>query len=250
MSETASFIEIVGAIGTGRFGQALMTVLADRTGADMCSAFALATGAPEILVAESVQPDRSPFAWIASLRYAKRHWRNDRPTLYNLGRAHRTALLARRSAKAIDDIDYRRECYTAGDVGERLSVCRAGDTAFILNAYRGADGARFSPEAASWIEAHGPLLIASLARHAALTANATPSPDPAALARHLNRREPGLSPREAQVLARTALGETREATARALALSVTTVATYRQRAYSKLGVRDREGLRALVVELS
>jgi DNA-binding CsgD family transcriptional regulator len=238
-------VAVVAAIGTAGFGRAVMAALAEGAGADMASAFALGPDGPDVLIAESVRAEASPFARIASLRYAHRHWRRDRETLFNLGRAHRSAVLARRSASAIHDLDYRHECYGAGAVGERLSVCRAGAVPLIVNAYRDAAHGRFPATAAAWIEAQAPLLIVAIERHRAFAARAE-GPDASALARRLARMGDGLSPREAEVLAHTALGAAREATARALGLSVTSVATYRQRGYAKLGIRSRGELQAIL----
>lgn len=241
-----TIVEVVAAIGDQGFGPAVMRAFVVGTGADMCSAFAMGAQGGEVLIAESVQPDRSPFAKIASLRYASRHWRQDRETLYNMGRAHRSAVLARRSALAINDMDYRHECYLEGEVGERLSVCRAGAVPIILNAYRDASRDRFPPTASGWIEAHAPVLIAAIDRHRRLAAAGDYGTDPLGLLRQLHAIDPTLSPREARVLAHTALGQTRAAIASALGLSVTSIATYRQRGYAKLGVQDRTGLQAIL----
>lgn len=242
-----ALVATVAAIGTPGFGRPVMAALAAGADADMCSAFALGEDGPEIVLAQSARADRSPFALIASLRYARRHWRRDRETLFNLGRAHRSAVLSRRSAASIRDLDYRRECYAEGAVGERLSVVRAGPLPIILNAYRDAARPRFPAEAADWFEGRAPLLLAAIERHLSLSRPLEAGAlDPAALARRLGRRAPGLSLREADILARTAMGEPRIVTASALGLSVTSVATYRRRGYAKLAIRSRAELQALI----
>lgn len=234
---------VVATIGGPGFGAAVMAALAGAAGADMCSAFALPPGGarPEVLLAESRTPDRSPFALVASLRYARQHWRHDTETLYNLGRAHRSVLTARRSAGSIRDIDYRLECYGAGEVGERLSICRAGDTGLILNAYRDAGAGHFDAAARDWLEDAAELLIAAVGRHRELS---RPAGDDAPA--RLLALGAGLSLREAQVLAAAAEGATQQESAAALGLKPTSIATYRRRGYAKLGVKGRAALRALL----
>jgi len=239
--EGQALAAVVAAIGTPGFGAAVMAALGAGAGADMCSAFALGPDGREVILAESVRPDRRAFAEIASLRYARRHWRRDREMLYNLGRAHRAVLLSRRSAHAVRDLDYRQECYGEGEVGERLSVCRAGTLGLILNAYRDMARGRFPAEAADRVARIGPVAIAALERHRALC-RAGPGDEPEAVAARLRELAPALSPREAAVLALAARGATRRATAEALGLAETSVATYRRRGYAKLGLGSRAAL--------
>lgn len=238
---------IVAAIGTGGFGPAVMVTLKRNAGADMCSGFARRGTAPEVVLAQSADPAQSPFARIAPLRYASHYWRRDTDTLYNLGRAHRNVLTARRAARSIRDIDYRLECYSEGAVAERISICRAEPVGVILNAYRHEAVGPFTETAFEWIEAHGPILIAATLKHCEVTRQSRlPAKDAAGtmVGSLLNLPGAELSLREAQALADAAMGASQAESAARMGLAPTSIATYRRRGYAKLGVQTRAELRA------
>lgn len=58
---------------------------------------------------------------------------------------------------------------------------------------------------------------------------------------------PGLTPREREICARTLSGQTAQAIAEDLTLGTSTVLTYRQRAYQKLGMRKSNELLAAIM---
>lgn len=225
--------DLIVTLGEPGVGPALMRLLRQDCGADLCSVFAVEGAAARVLVAESAAPEASAFARIASLRYAQRYWPRDTPAVAALGRAHRAMQVLRRPAQGIRDIDYRHECYTEGAVIERLSLYRAGAPGIIANAYRARASGAFEPGALRAFAARAEVLHAALLRHARLIA--APA-DPLA----------ALSAREAQVARLTAQGEDLPRIAAALGLSPATVTTYRKRAYAKLGIADRHQLRALL----
>lgn len=246
MREQSALAHVIERIGESDFGPALMACFAETISADMCSAFSLADGQAVVLVAESASAERSVFARIASLRYARRYWNRDTDTLYNLGRAHRNVLIAHRSEKSIRDLDYRLECYGEGAVGERISICRTSRSGLILNAYRLQETGSFPPAGLDRLEPIAPALVAAVDRHARFLREAgSPGfPDPMDLAERLRGiADPPLSMREAQVLAALASGWTEADTAERLGLGEASVATYRKRGYAKLGVASRGELR-------
>lgn len=144
----------------------------------------------------------------------------------------------------VDDIyhpAYRAQMYDAFQVRWRLSTrvrCRAGD--FQINAY-GLDGrAAFGAASIDAFQQVSTLLVASIDRH---LREGTPGPQalPAALTPALARERllqlgGGLSRREAEVLALAVCGHSVAASAARLALNVTSIATYRRRGFTKLGV--------------
>ena len=237
---------VVERVGDGDFATAMMACLAGTVGADMCSAFSVAGGEATVLIAESTSAERSAFARIASLRYARRYWNRDVQTLSNLGRAHRNVQIARRPETSIRDLEYRLECYGEGAVGERVSICRTGTSGLILNAYRLQETGPFAPAALERMEPLAPVLVAALARHARLLQERAGAgfPDPVDLAQRLRALgDPPLSLREAQVLAALAMGWTEASAAERLGLGVASVATYRKRGYAKLDLGSRAELR-------
>jgi DNA-binding CsgD family transcriptional regulator len=156
-------------------------------------------------------------------------------------------LTARRPARAIRDMEYRLECYGAGDVGERLSICRRGPRDIIVNAYRDAGAGPFDRAAMEWIEAAAEVVVAAVTRHQELVAAPAPGmPDVTATTAALCALPCGLSLREAEVIAHALAGAGQAETAAAIGVALSSVATYRRRAYAKLGRSDRRGVRALL----
>lgn len=240
--------DAIHAIGRQDFGARMMSALAEIAGADMCSAFGFEVAGPFLLIAESTDAAWSPYAQIASLRYASRFWRHDIDTVYALGRASREVMVTRRSARSIRDLEYRSECYVNGNVGERLSIVRTTRRGAVINAYKLTSNGRFSSIEAEAMESNAPVLMAVLERHRDLAADQTPGWDNHTLiVQSLYQLEGvNLSQREAQVLACILMGCTVLAIAQRLALSPTSVATYRQRGYAKLSIRTRMQLRCVL----
>lgn len=237
-TETAALADLIGAIGSERFDDAVMGAFHALAAADMCSGFALVDGAPRILFAVSLDPDRSAFARIASLRYAETYWRRDTTALSTLGRAHRNVQTIRRPSAVIRDLDYRHECYAEGAVVERISICRTSGVPIIANAYRDRASGPFAQAQIERLEACAPLIAAAIERHLALPAGAA-DPVAASLA-----AETGLSARERQVLTLIAEGAGLEEVSTRLRLAPSSVVTYRRRGYAKLAVRNKAQLRA------
>lgn len=240
--------DLVAALGSDRFGPALMEVLRLRAGADLCSAFTVTDSRAAVLVAESADPGASAFARIASLRYAQRYWRRDVAALSTLGRAHRKVQVLRRPADGIRDLDYQHECYAEGAVIERLSLYRDGRPAIIANAYRARASGPFTPGHLAAFATAAPLLHALIARHAEAGATNAATGAPgidggAGLAAALSR-DGRLSAREAKVAALILSGHQIAEIAEALGVACTTAITYRRRAYAKLGAASRAELRS------
>ena len=97
----------------------------------------------------------------------------------------------------------------------------------------------------------GGLVVNAAEKHETLCERSTGTPrrlDPNLLERRLQAHGSGLSSRERQVCARALLGRTIDATARELRIQKTSVITYRQRAYQKLGISRPADLLALMCE--
>jgi DNA-binding CsgD family transcriptional regulator len=238
--------DLVVRLGEPGFADQLMLTLHALCGADMCSGFAIEAGRPRALFAGSIDPRRSAFARIATLRYVQKYWKHDTAAAYTLGRAHRSVKTTRRPSSVIRDIDYRHECYAEGDVVERLSICRSGAVPIVVNAYRDRSGGPFSAAEIDCFEAAAPVLMAAVEKHQQLAGAC----DGAALVHGVqaSRRaaidDAGLSEREAQVLAAILSGLDQNAIAQAIGVKTSTVVTYRRRGYAKLGVQSRAELRA------
>ncbi len=109
---------------------------------------------------------------------------------------------------------------------ERISVMVALDGGWgILNAYRPADCGVELDDAIVQLGQQSPVIASAMRRHVALAAPVA-SPDPFAV----------LSQREQQVVDAILAGRSAKESARALGLSPTSIATYRRRAFEKLGI--------------
>lgn len=239
--------DLIARLGEPDFADRLMVALNALCGADMCSGFAISAGKARALFAVSIDPRRSAFARIATLRYVQKYWKRDIATAYTLGRAHRSVKTVRRPSSVIRDIDYRHECYAEGEVVERLSICRSGTMPIVVNAYRDRASGPFSPAEIDCFEAAAPILMASLEKHQQLfTAARAVSPNRinAQAKQRAIMDDAGLSQRETQVLAAILSGMDQNAIAQAIGVRASTVVTYRRRGYAKLGVRTRAELRA------
>jgi DNA-binding CsgD family transcriptional regulator len=244
--------KLVARIGEAKFDDQLMLTLHDLCAADMCSGFAIFGDKAQALFAVSMDPKRSAFARIATLRYAQKYWKRDTTTASMLGRAHRSVQTTRRPSSVIRDLDYRLECYAEGEVVERISICKGGDIQIIANAYRQRASGPFSQRHIERLEAASPIVIAAIDKHLRLTQLAhetAPAPGVDGVAAQLGGiAKAGLSAREAQVLAHILLGADQNAIAREIGVEVSSVVTYRRRGYAKFGVRNKSELRSSLAD--
>lgn len=243
---------LVSRIGDATFADQLMSAFHNLCAADMCSGFAILGDTAQALFAVSMDPKRSAFARIATLRYAQKYWKRDTTTSSTLGRAHHSVKTIRRPSSVIRDLDYRHECYSEGEVVERISICKAGAFQIIANVYRQRASGPFLQEQIESLEAASPIVIAAIDKHIRLTRlarEAAPPPGLDGVAAQLHSiAKAGLSLREAQVLAHILAGNDQNAIARAIGLEVSTIVTYRRRGYAKFGVRNRSELRTSVAK--
>jgi DNA-binding CsgD family transcriptional regulator len=152
----------------------------------------------------------------------------------------------------IRDRQYRH-CFELTHVRERLSFfSRSGSDLHQLNIYRSAKKRGFSSHELAHFSTLAGLVLATALKHERLGRNMTGVPprlDLDAIERCLECLPGGLSPREREVCSRAAAGKTIEGTALDLNIRKTSVITYRQRAYQKLGISRHSELVALLNNL-
>lgn len=231
---------LVGQIGRSGFCAGLLDLCQVLAGASAVSLLHWpADGAPQLLGAASRRPDA---ARVAGQRYlAHRHHQLDHQ-LHTPGLAPGQIALRHQQAASLPSARWREDCYAAVGLASRLSLLLPGEGGCtVLNAYRPADSAVAENDAMHALDRHAALLAALLRRHLELAetpvAVAAPAPiDPLA----------ALSGRERQVIDAILAGHSAKQAGRALGLSPTSVATYRQRAFTKLGVRRQVELFGLL----
>ena len=235
----------VAAIGTEALPDRFLGMLRAMGGTDLCSAFEVGSdGAPRYLFSAGGHPDIPDFAESASLAYAREYWQRDRATQRARIQPSGTVQLVRQAWNGITDPDYRKTCYERGDVVERLTLYAGGERPIFASAYRTRASGHSSPAEVEELEAMAPLLMAILAKHLEVAQRgAVVHPEPLhELARRLLDSGHALSEREAAVAAALFLGKTQREISAATGIALSSVITYRRRAYRKLCVSDRRGL--------
>jgi DNA-binding CsgD family transcriptional regulator len=196
-------------------------------------------------------PDTTRDCWRA---YLSGPYLSDRSLVREqAGPAPESTLLCHISAQEVA-AEHRARVYEAHGVAERVSIVRqqADDTVFAINFYRHVHQRAFSDAQVAALEGLAPALLALTQKHLALAqvpASAPPSPSGSvqSLTQRLKRINDRLTTRELDVCARLLQGFTQEGVAADLGLSLTTVRTYRNRAFARLGIHFRNELFALVL---
>lgn len=234
--------DVVSAIGAAHFPNAFLAALSELCGAELCSAFVWSEGeAPEVLFAEGDVANLPAFAQQASLAYAREFWRSDR-TLRHLGAGADRVSVLRTAAAGLPDRRHRLDCYERAGVEERLSLYRPGDVALLANGYRTRNTGTFSSEDIANVERFAPILLSAVAKHYELALRQRGEAPVSDTIRMLISTEAGLSGREAQVAAGLIHGHSQREIGAEMNVALSSVVTYRRRAYQKLGVENRRRL--------
>ena len=225
----------LGALGEAEFPAAFNDFCHRAIGCDLCVVYAVKDGVPvqSILLAGGLDGS----AVMARVeRYMRQAWRDDPCRTALSMSSNATAQL---TPKLVRARAYRRFFYDALDIGDRLALSTvAGIGHYHINLYR--RGTTFADGARDWLRGQASVLSALVDRHRALR-----RADPFAVARQTMSLR-GLSPREIDVCLMILDDVPELYIADQLDLSPHTVVTYRRRAYFKLGVASRAGLRRLV----
>lgn len=154
------------------------------------------------------------------------------------------------------DAAYRRHFFERNDLIDKASIAAAVESGVVYcNFYRMGGSGRYSPEDWRRLTHFLPLVTSLIAahykmRHAYPAADATADGSGARSLIHsvIGRAAPPfdrLTGREREVCARVLLGFTSEAIALDLGIASSSVATYRKRAYHKLGIASQNELFSL-----
>jgi DNA-binding CsgD family transcriptional regulator len=218
---------LVDAVGTPAFGTLMLDAAQSVAGVDEIFAYHIRDGErPVALSSISERGDHDRRA----RHYAERFYHHD-PVVHARQRtAAGRGFVACVRAGEIGLRDYRAICFEQPRFADKLCFgWRGAGRAIVLSFYRRRDS-----EGTAALAALANVGLTALARQ-----NIT-SPDPEArlverLETRITRAFPVLTLRERQVAARTVAGWTAERTADALDIRPSSVLTYRQRAYQRLG---------------
>lgn len=160
--------------------------------------------------------------------------------------------------------DHRARVYEAHGMSERISIVeRDGEGTFAVNLYRHQHQPKFTDAQIAHFEQLSPSILALARKHIAIDGAAAspqirlPEPlplegtaaamPPGRMRERLLQLAPELTARELDVCVRLLKGMTQEGIASDLGLSFTTVKTYRNRAFTRLGIHFRNELFARVL---
>ncbi|GCL64009.1 helix-turn-helix transcriptional regulator [Pseudaquabacterium pictum] len=225
---------LVGQIGGQGFWREVLSLCSSLAGASAVSLLRWSPGqTPVLLAAASRQGDA---AQVAGQRYlAGQHHRLDLQ-LHAPALAPGQLGLCSQQADQLPSAQWRHDCYATVGLASRLSLLMPDSDAgcTVFSAYRPVQVRDSDDAALARLGDQAALLAAALQRHLALTAVKPVDPLHA------------LSVRERQVVDAILAGHSAKQAGRTLGLSPTSVATYRQRAFTKLGVRRQVELFGLL----
>jgi DNA-binding CsgD family transcriptional regulator len=241
----ATYERLLGAIGTDAFGAAVRD-----------SIFTLTAGARRIYLFEAVDRETTSLHYffceskLVKLFPAYKRWYMSQDPIgdaFSAARESNNVVLQKVRPTDIESRDFRRRFFDDAGIVERVSVVQRGS-----DGWRGINIARHASNGYCSDDELRSLVGLACLVLPMLPLNRTPKQQPRLTATQLDARfaarHPNLTERERQVCARAALGMSVEATARELGIAKSSVLTYRQRAYQRLGVRSSYELAVLVAQ--
>ena len=236
--------QLIGAVGMPMFPDLLFRELRTISGCAHLSGLLLSDGQPKQIIL-AVNEGPLALAKHTAKKYIAEYWKYD-PANRLAGNARAAELSARFGPREINEKAYRRDCYNNHDLVDRFSILRKrNQTTMRLNLYRSKSHGRFSDAQINTIVEVSNVLFALVTKHQDLSQHEEPPAETAR--RRLLLAEPALSPRELDVCVGIVCGQTSEAIALSLCLSLNTVLTYRKRAYSRLGISTQNELMRLLM---
>jgi DNA-binding CsgD family transcriptional regulator len=251
--------DVVLALGSSRFGGEYYKLFRKALGIEACTVFAFRPrGGPRPLFVASDSPERRRQAWNLACDYSKGAFKHDPIVRANLPRTPREAapLVYSLCADEVKDPGYRRHFYDEPALERKVGILGGvEDTIYYSNFYYGsAQGAGSESRELRLMGELAGLCVKLLRRHDIATFAPDPRSNDDAVAGHWHPSTLAhlrtvflngpyeLSPREGEVCAQVVLGYSTLAIGLNLGISVNTVATYRKRAYLKLGISSQNEL--------
>jgi DNA-binding CsgD family transcriptional regulator len=247
---TRDACEVVNSIGTESYGNVCFAMLEKALNVEHWALFRFRSGSPLKCVATASKRDKAA-AKENCERFVGRCYSVD-PSVKAASTRPSAPTLTKMAIDDIEDPQYRH-CFELTHVQERVSLFSwIGLDLYQLSIFRGPRKASFSAPEMNHFAALAKLLLATAQKHEMLIDQQNSFP------RHLNIEgierllklcSPELSTRECEVCARAVAGKTIEGTSLELDIRRTSVITYRQRAYQKLGISRTNELVALLSNL-
>jgi DNA-binding CsgD family transcriptional regulator len=236
---------LIGLVGQAEFESALLQQLHPMVPAASYSIYQTGSGcAPELFMSASLGiPDTTRACWNAYLTGPHLEDRTLSAPTMSSGQT----LLCHILAPEVP-LQHRTRVYEAHGMAERISVVQQQDASvFAINFYRHTHQTPFSDAQLANFESLAPALLSLAHKQIQLRPPSATSatPEVSRWTHRLMAFHPGLTTREVSVCARLLMGMTQDGIARDLGLSLPTVKTYRNRAFSRLGIHFKSQLFAL-----
>lgn len=241
----ATYERLLAAMGTAAFGNAVRD-----------SIFSLTAGARRIYLFEAIDRETTSLHYffceskLVKLFPAYKRWYMSRDPIgeaFSATQGSTHVVLQKVRPADIESTGFRRRFFDEAGIVERVSIVQRG-----ADAWRGISIARHASNGYCSDDELRSLVGLACLVLPMLPLNRAPRERPRLTATQLEARfaarHPNLTAREREVCARAALGLSVEATARELGIAKSSVLTYRQRAYQRLGVRKPSELAVLVAE--
>jgi DNA-binding CsgD family transcriptional regulator len=242
----AAYERLLATVGTAEFGVTVRDAV-----------LALTAGARRIYLFEATSRDSSTLQYsfcepaVADRFATYTRWylrRDPVGDAFDAAPRYSDVALQRVHPSDIAPPSFRRVFFDDAGIVERISVVQRGHEAWRgINVARHVSDGRCSDDELGALTGLACLVLPMLPLNRRGAAAARPL-TVAELEERFAARRAGLTARERHVCARAAIGMSVEATALDLGIAKTSVLTYRQRAYQRLGVASPFALRALVTQ--
>lgn len=243
-ARAAHLIASVGSAEPAAFAQGVLDTVGHHFPVHHCTVFAYPTERAPVMVS-GASADGSRCTAPAGEAYVRRFYRRDgnRSIVDRDAHALRHVVVHHMAADEIADPEYRHVCYAVNGIADRLCVLAAVAPGQWLgvNLYRNRSHERYSAGETGVLRGLAPLLAQAAAQHYGL------APRRGSVPERLRAAAPALTEREVQVLALLAEGVTVDGVAAQLGVKPTSVVTYRNRGYHRLGIHSRRELYARVL---
>lgn len=238
-------IDLINSLTTRAFCGTLLQHANAWVRIDHCALMRMTTGPAIQLFGAQALNAFEPRAPRALVRYIDRHHRSDPiRRLLDAPGAAPTLVMRRERAAELTVSEYRDACFTDPDIVDRISFAKRDGRGgwVVLDLRRQSVSGEFDGRDCELLKAAAPLLLAACARHIELLLHA--GADAAAWRLRLASACPAMTGRELDVAAHLLSGRTLREAAHALGLAYSSVVTYCERAYSRLGVANLRDLRS------
>jgi LuxR family transcriptional regulator, activator of tox operons len=238
--------EIIASICEPRFAAVMLEVVNRHLHVDHCSVMRLSSASvSQVFTNHTIS--KVPGASMAAVAYIDRYFRLD-PNLQlvrNASRMRGRVVMRQQTPAQIENRAYRTVCYHECGIVQRVSLLTGGVGASLiaLNFYRDRYSGEFSDVELERLAAASLPLAMTAGRHVELLTRMSSSAN--AWRQRLKVVRHDLSEREGEVAARMLAGDTMRDIGVALGIAHSSVVTYRERAYRRLGVQSLKELRRL-----